>query len=249
MPARRSRSDLQPAAAAAATEATTAAPAAGPYASHASLRDHGSQLSVQLKAGGVRGTEALQLAGKELPEGEEGFEKMWEAHPHNYQDDEDENTSSDEVREEEGLPDYLANTCAIRLSVMLNNLGDAYKITPKKVAAAGLPRRPTYSKKSKEYYIVAASEMWTYLSKHFRKADAIFPKSGRWKNEEEFTAAFENGDNPIKDLVGSKKGIVAFDKIFGYSGTGHVDLFDGKTLSDASSWYPCKRLHLWYIVA
>jgi len=248
MPARTTRSAVSPAAAAAAT-ASSSAPAAGPYAAHAGPRSHGSQLDVQLKAGGVRADAGLQFAGKELPKGEEGFEEMWEVHPHNNYDSDDENTSSDEVREEEGLPDYLANTCAIRLSVMLNKLGDAYKITPKKTAAAGLPRRPTYSKKSKSYYIVAASEMWTYLAKHFRKADVIFPKSGKWKTEEEFTAAFENGDSPIKDLVGSKKGIVAFERIFGYSGTGHVDLFDGEKLSDAGSWYPCKRLHLWYIVA
>ncbi|MCP4873244.1 MAG: hypothetical protein GY898_31510 [Proteobacteria bacterium] len=248
MPARRTRSDVPPAAAAAATAPATAS-TAGPYASHAGPRDHGSQLDVQLKDSGAPASSSLQFAKGKLPEGEEGFEDMWDVHPHMNSDSDDENTSSDDVREEEGLPDYLANTCAIRLSVMLNKLGDAYKITPRKTAAAGLPRRPTYSKKSKSYYIVAASEMWTYLAKHFRKADAIFPKSGKWKTEEEFTAAFEDGDSPIKDLVGSKKGIVAFERIFGYSGTGHVDLFDGNKLSDSSSWYPCKRLHLWYIVA
>jgi hypothetical protein len=204
---------------------------------------------VQLKAEGVRRAGSLQFTGKELPDDQEGFDKMWEAHPHNNYDSEDENTSSDEVREEEGLPDYLANTCAIRLSVMLNNLGEGYKITPAKAAAAGLPRRPTYSRKSKDYYIVAAKEMWTYLDKHFRPADVIFPSSGKWKNEEEFTAAFEGGDSPIQDLVASKKGIVAFERIFGYSGTGHVDLFDGMKLSDSGDWYPSKRLHLWYIVA
>ena len=29
---------------------------------------------------------------------------------------------------------------------------------------------------------------------------------------------------------------------------GFTPIFDGKTLSDASEWYPCKRLHLWYVV-
>jgi len=201
---------------------------------------------MQLSTGGGR-SEPIQLKSK-LPEGEEGFEEMWEAHPHNYQDDESENTSSEEVREEHGLPSYLANTCAIRLSIMLNKMGEGTKITPKKTAAAGLKRKPHYSKKTKGYYIVAASEMWQYLAKHFRKADALFPKSGKWKSSEEFTKAFEEGESPIKDIVGSKKGIVAFEKIYGYSGTGHVDIFDGKTLSDASEWYPCKRLHLWYVV-
>lgn len=243
---RRTRPDVEPAAAAAADVSAT--PSAGPYASHAGPQAHGSQLGVQLKTDGVQAARSpLQLKGK-LPEGEEGFDKMWDAHPHNYQDDSDENTSSDEVREEEGLPAYLENTCAIRMSVMLNTMGGSFRITPKKTLSAGIKRRPHYSKKSGDYYILAAKEMWTYIGKYFRKADAVFPKSGRWKNEEEFTAAFENGDAPIEDIVGSKKGIVGFDKIFGYGGTGHIDIFDGKTLSDASSWYPSQKLHLWYIV-
>ncbi len=237
---RETRRPARPGAAAAAGQQTRQG---GPVSEHAGPQSNSSQLAAQ--------SNSVQKKPEKpkLPEGEEGFEEMWEAHPHNYQEDSDEDTSSDEVREEEGLPDYLANTCAIRLSVMLNKLGDAYKITPKKVAAAGLPRRPTYSKKSGDYYIVAASEMWTYLAKHFRKADALYPASGKWKNEEEFKAAFEEGDNPIKDIVASKKGIVAFEKIFGYSGTGHVDIFDGLTLSDAPEWYACKRLHIWNISA
>ena len=236
-----------PPAAARADVGQSPGPTPGPFAAHSGPQSHSSQLDVQLKTDGVQAQPDLQLKGK-LPEGEEGFDEMWEAHPHNYQDDNDENTSSDEVREEHGLPDYLANTCAIRLSIMLNKMGEGTKITPKKTAAAGLKRKPHYSKKTKGYYIVAASEMWTYLSKHFRKADVIFPKSGKWKTAEEFEKAFEEGTNPIKDLVSSKKGIVAFQKIFGYSGTGPVDIFDGKNLSDASEWYPCNRLHLWYIV-
>ena len=247
MPARTHAPPATSAPASRAADSLSSGPAPGPYAEHAGPQSHGSQLGLQLHTDGVQAQPAVQAKGK-LPEGEEGFDKMWEAHPHNYQDDDDQNTSSDEVREEHGLPDYLANTCAIRLSIMLNKMGEGTKITPKKTAAAGVKRKPHYSKKTKGYYIVAASEMWTYLAKHFRKADVIFPKSGKWKSAEEFTKAFEEGDAAIEDIVGSKKGIVAFEKIFGYSGTGHVDIFDGKTLSDASEWYPCKRLHLWYIV-
>lgn len=221
----------------------------GPVASQPSPREHGSQFSVQLSTQGVQASPGQAVQKKpELPEGEEEFAKMWEAHPHNYQDDEEENTSSEDVREDSGLPDYLANTCAIRLSVMLNKMGESYRITPKKVAAAGLPRKPVYSKKTGWYYIVAASEMWTYLTKHFRKADAIYPASGRWKNAEQFEAAWSGGDKPIRDIVAGKKGIVAFDKIFTYGGTGHVDIFDGLKLSDAPDWYPCACLRLWYIV-
>src|SRR5262249_29520792 len=81
--------------------------------------------------------------------------------------------------------------------------------------------------------------------KHFRKEDISFPKSGRYKDEATFQAEFES---TIKPLVAGRKGIAAFDKIFGFGGTGHVDLFDGKTLSDAPDWYPCEKLRIWYVV-
>jgi hypothetical protein len=188
------------------------------------------------------GSSPVQMKEK-LPEGEEGFKKMWEAHPHNYQDDPSQNKSSEDLLEEEGLGSWITNTCAVRLSVMLNNTG--FPITPAKVQAAGIKRKPTYSKKTKQYYILAASEMWTYLAKNFRKADQIFPEAGMYKDQTEFQAAF---DKEIKPIVSARKGIVAFETIFGYSGTGHVDIFDGETLSDAGGWYPCKKLHLWYTV-
>lgn len=185
----------------------------------------------------------LQRRKETLPEGEEAFQQMWDAHPHNYLADDSENTSSEEVREEHGLPDYLQNTCAIRLSIMLNNTG--FTITPQKTAAAGIARKPHYSKKTKQYYILSAKEMWTYLEKNFRSADVEFPPGGkRFKDAEEFSASF---DSEIRPLLDGKSGIVAFDKIFSYGGTGHVDLFNGETLSDAGSWYQCQKLKLWYI--
>ena len=186
----------------------------------------------------------LQVAGKKekLGQGEEAFQQMWDAHPHNYMDDDSQNTSSEEVREEHGLPDYLENTCAIRLSIMLNATG--HTITPQKTKAAGITRAPHYSKKTKQYYIVSAKEMWTYLSKNFRAADVEFPKGGkRFKDETEFQATFES---EIRPLIDGKQGIVAFDKIFTYGGTGHVDLFNGEQLSDGS-WYPSQHIMLWYI--
>ncbi len=180
---------------------------------------------------------------KELPKGEEGFDKMWDAHPHNYQDDPAENTSSESILDDHGLPAYVTNTCATRLSIMLNDIGET--ITPAKTKAAGIERKPEYSKKTKQYYIISAREMWTYLSAHFRKADVTFPANGkRFKDETEFQDAF---DKEVKPLLAGKKGIVAFDKIFTYSGTGHVDLFDGESLSDSGTWYPSQRLMLWYI--
>ena len=201
-----------------------------------------SQMAGPGAAKATSGAGPVQMK-KELPKGEEGFDKMWEAHPHNYQADSEENTSSEEILEEHGLPDYVTNTCAVRLSIMLNGIGET--ITPAKCKAAGIERKPHYSAKSKQYYILAAREMWTYLNANFRKADVTFPANGkRYKDETEFQDAFET---EVKPLLAGKKGIVAFDKIFSYSGTGHVDLFDGETLSDAGGWYSCQRLMLWYI--
>lgn len=196
-------------------------------------------------AEGAGATAAAPVQRKEkLPEGEEGFAKMWDAHPHNYLADESQNTSSADLLDEEGLPDWIGNTCAVRLSVMLNNLG--HTITPEKTKAAGMSRAPTYSKKTKQYYILAASEMWNYISKNFRKADQTFPASGIYKDAESFQAAY---DKEIRPIIAERKGVVGFETIFGYSGTGHVDIFSGETLSDAPNWYPCKRLHLWYSVS
>jgi hypothetical protein len=184
---------------------------------------------------------AVQLK-RRLPRGEEAFQQMWDAHPHNYQTDDEDNTSSDEVRSQHGLPAYIENTCAVRISIMLNNIGE--RITPQKTAAAGLRRAPHYSRATRQFYILAASEMWTYLNAYFRRADATFPASGRYRDAEQFQDAFES---TIKPRLAGHKGIVAFDKVFSYGGTGHVDLFDGEALSNAAGWYPSQRLMLWYI--
>jgi hypothetical protein len=178
---------------------------------------------------------------EKLPQGKEGFQKMWEAHPHNYQDNPDENTSSADILENLGFPAGW-NTCAIRLSIMLNRLG--LKITPEKCRAAGLRRKPMFSKKTKEYYILSAEEMWIYLTKNFRAPDLVLPKTGRYKDSDDFRKAFED---TIRPIIRNKKGIVAFDRIFGYSGSGHMDIFDGEKLSDAPAWYPCQRIRLWYV--
>lgn len=193
-------------------------------------------------AGAASGTASVVQRKEVLPTGKDQFSQMWENHPHNYQSDESQNTQSADLLEEQGLPAWLGNTCAVRLSTMLNRMG--LHITPEKTKAAGLTRAPMYSKKTKEYYIIAASEMWTYLSKNFRKADFDAPASGAYKD----AAAFEAGFNSdIKPQLAGRKGIVAFETIFGYGGTGHVDLFDGEALSDAANWYPSKKIHLWYI--
>jgi hypothetical protein len=177
-----------------------------------------------------------------LPEGDAGFSQVWNAHPHDYKADPAQNTSGDEVRSEHGLPPAFHNTCACRLSVMLNGTG--HPITPASAKAAGISRPPYYSEKTGQYYIIAANEMWMYLNKHFRGPDTTFPARGEYRTAEEFDAAFASEIGP---LVASRKGIVAFETIFGYGGTGHVDVFDGMTLSDSGSWYPCHRLRLWYV--
>jgi len=174
------------------------------------------------------------------------FDQLWAAHPHNYQADDRENTSSEDVNKAAGFdPAAYPNTCAIRMSVMWNKLGGEYKITKAKGAQAGLaPGRVVYSKKQDWYYILSAKEMWTYVSHHFGKPHKTFPKGKRFQTAEECNLAFEKD---IKPYIKSRAGIVAFDKIFGYSGTGHVDIFNGETLSDASSWYGCAQVKLWIV--
>lgn len=197
----------------------------------------------EIPSGGTVSSESLVQRKDKLGSGDDAFNDMWNAHPHNYKGDPSQDTSSEDVRDNEGLPAYMDNTCAIRISVMLNATG--HQITPVTAKAAGLARKPYYSKKTKHFYIIAAAEMWQYLEKHFRKEDVSFPTSGRYKDEAAFQTEF---DSTIKPLVAARKGIAGFDKIFGFGGTGHVDLFDGENLSDAPNWYPCEKLRLWYIV-
>lgn len=174
------------------------------------------------------------------------FEEMWEAHPHNYQADRSQNTASDDLQVQQGWdPDQYSNTCAIRMSVMFNKLGGNYKLTREKAKAAGIdPRRLPYSRKTGWYYILSAKEMWTYLEHWGGRADVEWPKRGRYAKSADFEKGFRD---EIRDEIKGRKGIVAFDKIFGYSGTGHVDIFNGEQLSDATEWYPSKKLKVWYM--
>jgi peptidoglycan hydrolase-like protein with peptidoglycan-binding domain len=175
----------------------------------------------------------------------EDFQKMWDAHPHNYQTDGTQNTDSGDLQVQQGWnPDTYSNTCAIRLSIMLNKLGGPLTITREKAKAAGIdPGRVPFSKKTGWYYLLAAKEMWTFLEFHAGKPHAEFPARGRFANAAQFQKTF---DEEIQPLVASKRGIVAFDKIFTFSGTGHVDIFDGMQLSDGN-WYPSQALKLWFV--
>ena len=68
-------------------------------------------------------------------------------------------------------------------------------------------------------------------------------------NNEWGQRVFRAFDSEIKPEISGGKGIVVFEKLLtGYSGTGHTDLFDGESLSDAPRWYPCQRLKIWYVV-
>lgn len=211
------------------------------FSTHGAIPAVGGRGSASQPSASQRGYD-VQMKKADLPKGEEGFKQMWDAHPHNNSDEADVNTDSETVLDEHGLPKEFQNTCAIRLSIMLNEIGET--ITPAKTKAAGIARSPFYSKKTKKYYILAASEVWKYITNTFRKPDVSFPKQGRYKDSSSFQEGFEK---EIKPAVAGKRGIVAFDKIFTYSGTGHMDLFDGEKLSDSSSWYESQRIELWYI--
>jgi hypothetical protein len=177
----------------------------------------------------------------------EDFQSMWDAHPHNYQADSSQNTSSEDVQTALGWDaNQYGNTCAIRASVMFNTLGGDYAITVDRAKAAGIPRgRLAYSPTKKSYIILSAKEMWTYVSYWFGQPSMQWPAGeARFKTTEQFQTAY---DSTIRAAITGKKGFVGFDKIFGYSGSGHVDLFDGELLSDAGSWYPCQSLKVWFV--
>ncbi|MCO4761168.1 MAG: peptidoglycan-binding protein [Myxococcales bacterium] len=188
-------------------------------------------------------TSGPQGSGSQIPK---DFEAAWDAHPHNYQDDASQNTASDDLQEEQGWdPHQYSNTCAIRLSVMFNKLGGKFKLTRDKAEAAGLDRRRLpYSRKTGWYYILSAREMWLYMEHWGGKPHDEWPRRGYYSSANKFDEGFKKD---AEEKVSGRKGIVAFNKIFGYSGTGHVDVFDGMNLSDADSWYPCKQLKVWYI--
>ena len=174
------------------------------------------------------------------------FDEMWAAHPHNYQDDATQNTASDDLQRDQGWdPEQYSNTCAIRMSIMLNTIGGAYAITPARAAKAGIPRgRLAYSRTKKWYYILAAKEMWTYATTVFGAPHRVWPKNARYRDAGSFDAMFEVHVEPA---IQGKRGIVAFEKIFGYRGTGHVDLFNANKLSDSGTWYASQRLMVWFV--
>ncbi|MFT7518189.1 MAG: hypothetical protein ACI9MC_000319 [Kiritimatiellia bacterium] len=188
-------------------------------------------------------------------EGEEDFARMWEAHPHNYQSDSSQDTSSDDLVEELGMAEgSVSNTCALRMSTMMNRIGGDVALDTGKAREAGLDKMrqgglympkvtDPKSEGKKDRVILSAKEMWTYWEKHRGPPDLVWPPRGRYKTEEEA----KEGAKEVELEASSKKGFVAFDRIFGYAGTGHVDLFDGTTLSDANEWYPSQRIMLWYV--
>ncbi len=195
-------------------------------------------------AGGAAARDAGGPGGKNgLPA---DFQKVWDAHPHNYQADASQNTSSQKLADQLGFdPAVYQNTCAIRLSTMFNQLGGDFKITKAKAVAAGIPaNRVAYSKKQDWYYLLSAKEAWTYVTAHCGQPQNSWPQGKRFKTEDEFKTTYTSD---IEPEISGKRGIVAFDKIFGYGGTGHVDVFNGKQLSDAANWYPCQQLKVWYI--
>jgi len=187
--------------------------------------------------------------------GEDDFARMWAAHPHNYQDDYSQNTSSEDLRTQLGLTERDAeNTCALRMSTMLNRLGDDTALTTERGRQAGLDKmrsgglympsvKDAETANTKDRVILSAKEMWTYIEHHRGAPDEEWPARGRYKNAEEAQA----GADALEASMSGKKGLVAFDKIFGYGGSGHVDLFDGQKLSDGS-WYPSEKIRIWYVV-
>jgi Type VI secretion system (T6SS), amidase effector protein 4/Putative peptidoglycan binding domain len=223
-----------------------------------------AQLKLFQKAQGLPDTgtvdqatwEKLKTAKKTKKlQGEEDFQRMWAAHPHNYMSDSSQNTSSAELIKELGLKDSDApNTCALRMSTMFNRLGGGHELTVEKAKAAGLDKMrvgglymPKVNDKqsagSDDRVLLSAKEMWTYIEKERGKPDLVFPPTGRYASEEEA----KEGAKAVEAAIAGKKGFIAFDKIFGYGGSGHIDLFDGNTFSDGSL-YTAQQTKIWFVV-
>ena len=197
------------------------------------------------------------------PQGEEAFAEMWAAHPHNYLPDSSQNTDSGDLNEELGFErDTWENTCAVRMSTMLNRMGGEYAITPEKAIAAGLgemrsgglylPRaKDPRTESTQDRIIVSAREMIAYLDHHMGEPDRAFPEEGRHI----MRADAENATSEVESALTGRKGFICFDKMrlkdangewSGYGGSGHVDIFDGTQLSDGSI-YAAQRVLIWYV--
>ena len=198
------------------------------------------------------------------PQGEEAFAEMWEHHPHNYLPDASMNTDSGDLNEELGFErDTWANTCAVRMSTMLNRMGGEYAITPEKALAAGLaemrsggmylPRaKDPMTESNQDRIIVSAREMIQYLDHHMGPPDVAFPDEGRHIMRKDA----ENETPNVEAALQGRKGFICFDKMrlkdegggwSGYGGSGHVDIFDGPQLSDGDV-YAAQRVLIWYVV-
>lgn len=209
--------------------------------------------------------EALQANRKTFrkPQGEAAFADMWAAHPHNYLDDASQNTASGDLNVELGFKeDTFENTCAVRMSTMLNRMGGEYAITPEKALAAGLgemrsgglylPRaKDPKTESTKDRLIVSAREMMAYLEHNMGAPDVAFPEEGRNLYRDDAT----NAVSDVKAACSGRKGFICFDKLrlkdrdgswSGYNGSGHVDIFDNHTLSDGD-FYPAQRVLIWYV--
>ncbi len=170
--------------------------------------------------------------------------QLWTAHPHNYQTNASDNTPSSELYIQQGwASDRYANSCAIRMSICLNRLPNG-KISKTKAISAGIPRnRVVYSSKTRWYYLVAASEITTYIMYVYGSPYIKFPRNkNAYIDEADFNNDYKTN---IEPFISKYTGIVCFEKIFGYSGTGHVDVFNKTLLSDAPGWDPCKKLRFW----
>ncbi len=197
------------------------------------------------------------------PQGDAAFDEMWEAHPHNYLQDSSQNTDSGDLNEELGYErDQWGNTCAVRMSTMLNRMGGEYAITPEKAIAAGLGKmrdgglylpkaKDPKTESTSDRIIVSAREMIAYLDHHMGEPDRVFPEEGRNIMRKDAEAATPD----VEGALAGRKGFICFDKMklkdadgswSGYGGSGHVDIFDGKQLSDGDV-YAAQRVLIWYV--
>jgi hypothetical protein len=148
-----------------------------------------------------------------------GFDKMWNAFPKG---------TAAEVKKAIGGKvnyDWITNTCAIRMSRVLNYTGhDVPKTTVKKGEKTNYL---TVTGADKKWYYYRISNLRPFVEKKFGPPDHTF--------------------KPPYDMkaLSKHKGIILFDVDVWDDATGHYTLWDGKSCADKCFFKEASAVHLW----
>jgi hypothetical protein len=176
-------------------------------------------------AGGSVAEQAPPLPGRRpqaRPQRQSEFQKLWEAYPRG---------SADEVKARIGGGvdmDWVRNTCAIRVSHALNQVGE--RIRKGHRHRDGSRLKTTYGDDGSRY-IYQVSEMRKYLEQKHGKPTVVHHNPG------------DGGAVPPQFL--GKQGIILFDVKVWDDATGHVDVWDGEDAGSKAYFDVARSVYLW----